>query len=438
MRTVFRLAVAAGAFVWALAMGARLAEGREVCAASKTAEVTGTRRELLRAAKGDAIVGERARARAIYLALLTRDPEDAEAEAGLARVDAWDGCWLLAERGYRRVLERYPNDEDARAGLVDLLLWQSRFAEAELELREGLARTPASAELLVRRARLAHWRGDEAAAIRDAEAAARLSPLDPTMSAQRDQLFLGEARLGMRLQFLPAQYDDIVTNDAEVMQRFGRARVHLLHQLVTRTGAFGATTVVDARRAVGAYYHYAPGGWAGLELAFTTPAIALPRWAATLAMLVPVNARVGLYVATGAWSYSADKAVYLVAPAVSLALTDTLEIGLRSWVSTVVTSVPGQNTATETVVSGGLRGLWKPEPATVVGAEYTYGVQLDQNPTVAQLVQLRSHVLTVFGRHMFTPTVGVQPVLAVERRENRTSGDVMFVPAVEGSVLVRW
>lgn len=384
------------------------------------------------------MTGDRGRARALYLALLTRKANDDEAIVGLARVDAWDGCWDLAERGYRDVLSRHPGDAEARAGLVDLLLWQRRWDAAAVEIDDGLARTPSSAELLARRARLAHWQGDEAGALRDASAAERLAPLDPTLRAQRDELFLGEARLGIRTQFLPRDYDDVYTLDAEGMQRYRHLRFTLGHRVVARTGAFGGTTPVDGRRAAGAYYHFRNGGWAGLELAHAAPAVALPRFAGTLSALSPLGKRLSVFLSAAVWEYAADKTVFLGAPSIGVTVTDTLELGARYWVSSVVANVPGQASVSGTSHSAGIRAVFRPETALVVGGEYTYGVQLDQNPTFSQLLELRSHVFTVFARKMFTREIGVAPVVAVERRQNQASGAVLVVPMVETSLLVRW
>jgi YaiO family outer membrane protein len=418
-------------FACALAGAPVRAHAADVCAAERGVDVRGRSRDaILAEARGAAITGERAHARALYLAVLAMHADDLEAVVGLARVDAWDHCWVLAERGYRSALSRAPADAEARAGLVDLLLWQGRLHEADDEVSEGLSLSPRSPELLARRARLAHWRGDEEAALRDASAAVALSPLDPVFRADREQLFLGEARVGARAQALPRGYDDVVTADTEVMQRYHRLRFHVGHRLVARTGAFGATTPIDGRRAFGVYHHFTAGGWAGLELAHTSPAAALPRWAMTVSALAPLGGRFSFFLSAAYWRYAADKSVFLIAPSVGVSLTDSFEVGLRWWVSSVATTVPGQAVASDTVHSVGVRAMWRPEPTVLIGAEYTYGVQLDQNPTLAQLLQLRSHVLTVFARRMFTPHVGVQPVLAVERRESVASGAVIVVPAV--------
>jgi len=396
-----------------------------------------TRARTLKEARRTAILGDHAKARSMYLALLVRRAEDDEAIAGLARIDTWDGCLDLAEKGYRTVLSRHPGDADARAGLVDILLRQRRWDEAEVELDRGIARSPRSPELLARRSRLAHYRGEEGRAIEDATLALALDPLDPTLRAQRETMFLGEARLGLRGQFFPKGYDDVYTADTEVMQRWRRYRFHLGHQLVTRTGAFGQTTVIDGRRALGAYVHAPNGGWAGVEAAFTSPAVALPRWAVTLSASTPVSTRFTVHAAAGVWSYATDKTVYLISPSVGLALSEHFEVGLRWWVSSVVASV-GAAVVSDTVHSVGIRGVWRPEPAVLVGAEYTYGVQLDQNPTLAQFLELRSHIVTAFARRMITPEIGIAPVVTLERRENVRTGDILFVPALEASVLVRW
>ena len=382
--------------------------------------------------------GDRARARALYLGLIVRDPSDMDARIGLARVDAWDGCWALAARGYRSVLSAQAGAIEARAGLVDILLWERRWKEAEQELADGLALAPSAPELLARRAKLAHWRGDDRLALSDIDAAIRGAPQDPMLRAQRDEIFLGEARLTQRLLLLPPKYDDVFTGEAELMQRYKRMRFTLGHRFVMRTGAAADVTTTDGRRAVGAYYQSMTGAWAGLEVAHTSPAIALPRWAFTLTALVPFGSRFSLYASASVWSYRTDKTVYIFAPMVNMSVTDTVDVGARTWISNVVTTSPNQPTDSETVFSFGVRAIWRPETRSLIGTEYTYGVDLDQNPTVAQLIELRSHGWTVFFRRMFTREIGVQPVAALEIRENLRNHAVFLLPAFELSLIARW
>jgi tetratricopeptide (TPR) repeat protein len=428
-------------FALAAALVVSANEAHALCGAARNVELKGNRASAMAEARQELTLhGEagRAHARALYIALLARDPNDDEVTTALARIDSWDGCSDLAERGYRAVLLRNPNEVDARGGLIDILLWQRRWEEAEEQIREGLRRAPQSADLLSRRARLSHWRGDESAAIADAESAARLSPYDPTLYVQRDALFLGEARIGVRGQFFPGGYDDIYTFEADGMQRYKHFRFEIGHRIVSRTGAFADTTATDGRRSGGVYYHFRSGGWAGLELAYAAPPIALPRYALTLAAVTPIATRVSVGLNFGVWSYATDKTVYIVAPAVNYAVRDGIEIGLRYWVSTVVAGAPGQPTVSETVHSAGIRTIFTLDPSFLVGGEYTFGVQLDQNPTLAQFLQLRSHILTGFARKMFTREIGVSPVVAFEVRENTKTEQVIVIPLVEAALLVRW
>lgn len=409
-----------------------------VCGAAKNVPTTGTRKALLARAQSYIADKERAEARAIYLALLARDPSDDEVRGQLARLDAWDGCYDLAERGYRQVLSHYPEDAEVRAGLVDVLLWTRRWDDAEAELEEGLRRSPGSPDLILRRAKLAHWRGDEERAAADAARARRLAPLDIEVQGLRDEVFLGEARLAGRAQIFPSGYDDLYTTEAEISQRWRKLRFFLGHQSVARTGAFADITTIDVRRTVGVYYHAPFGGWVGAAVGVATPGVALPVVAVTLSALTPVGSSFTLLMNAAVWQYTNDKTVYTVVPSLGWAATPTLEVGARWWVSNVVARAPGQTNVSETIHSLGLRAVYRPEPSWQAGAEYTYGVQLDQNPTFTQLLELRSHIVTVYARRMFFRELGVQPVFALERRESLSSGVVIVVPLVELALLTRW
>lgn len=409
-----------------------------VCAAAKNVPTTGTRDALLARARSHIADNERPEARAIYLALLARDPSDDEVRGRLARLDAWDGCYDLAEKGYRQVLSHYPEDAEVRAGLVDVLLWTRRWDEAEAELEEGVKRSPGSPDLVLRRAKLAHWRGDEERAAAEAARARRLAPLDLDAQALCDEVFLGEARLAGRAQLFPSGWDDIYTTEAEISQRWRKLRFFFGHQSVARTGAFANTTTIDVRRTVGVYYHAPFGGWVGAAVGVATPGAALPLVAVTLSALSPIGSLFTLLTNAAVWQYTNDKTVYTIAPSLGWAATPTLEIGARWWVSNVVARAPGQTSVSETVHSIGLRAVYRPEPSWQAGAEYTYGVQLDQNPTFTQLLELRSHVVTVYARRMFFRELGVQPVFALERRESLASGVVIVVPLVELALLTRW
>lgn len=388
---------------------------------------------------------DRPRARALYLAVLARDPEDEEAAVGLARVDASDGCFGLAERGYRDVIARSPGNVDARAGLADVLLWTRRWDEARAVLDAGLALAPLSPDLLSRRARVAYWSGDVTAAIRYLGEAERVSPLDPEVHESRDRVFLGQARLGQRAQVYPSGYDDVFTTDVSAMQRWRRLRFETGATVVSRYGASRETRsgpiktrIIDGRPRLGAYYHYGGGGWFGGSVAVSAPALALPRYAFDAKALVPLGRILSLQGAAGYWRYEDARDVTILSPALGVAVSDSVDLTLRYWLTSVIVRREGAADSVDHVHSVGGRVAWRPDSRLALGLDYTYGVQLERNPSATELLELRSHIVTVLGRRLITRSVGVDLALSLERRTSLGTGPDVLGWAAEGGVFVRW
>jgi YaiO family outer membrane protein len=387
---------------------------------------------------------DRPRARALYLAVLARDPKDEEAAVGLARTDAADECFLLAERGYRDVLARSPGNVDARAGLADVLILTGRLGAAEEVLDAGLREAPYSPELLSRRGRIANFRGDPATARFFLAEAQRIQPLDPEIQASRDRLFVGQVRLGQRLQIFPSSYDDLYTTDTSAVIRWQRLRFEAGAQVITRYGAERATrsgplrtTVIDGRPTFGTFYHFGNGAWAGGSVGISAPALALPLRALTLSGFTPIDRRFSAHLSTAFWQYRDDRDVTIVSPALGYVVTDAVDLTARYWLTSVFAGNPNGQTTVEHVHSAGLRVAWRPTPRLSLGVDYTYGVQLERNPTAAELLDLRSHIVSLLGMWLIKPSFGVDATLSVERRSSRLGPDV-FGPAVEAGVFARW
>lgn len=393
-------------------------------------------------AAGDALEAEadRPRARALYLAVLARDPLDDDAEVGLARVDAADGCVALAELSYRAVLARTPGHVAARVGLADLLLHERRWDEAERTLTEGLAVEPFAPELLARRARVAYFRGDAPAAVfwsTEAEAAA---PLDAEIRDLRDRAFVGQARLGQRVQWFPSSYDDLVTTDASAVQRWRRLRFEGAMTFAARSGATRATRsgenrtpIIDGRPSFGAYLHFGAGAWAGASIATAAPATALPVWAYSVSGFTPVWSTPLSIQLTGAfWRYRDDRDVAILSPALGIAVTERLDVTLKYWLTTVF-----HDGTSESAHSAGVRIGWRPIARTTFGLDYTYGVQLERNPTALELTSLRSHIVSLLAMRQITRSFGVDAALGLERRAGPNAADV-WGPSAEVGVFARW
>lgn len=388
---------------------------------------------------------DRPRARALYLAVLARDPRDDEAAVGLARTDAADGCWALAEHGYREVLARSPGNVDARAGLADVLLWTGRWGEAQDVVEEGLRHAPYSPDLLARRARVAHFRGQPGLSRFYLAEAEHVAPLDPEIAAARDRVFLGMARLGQRVQVFPRGYDDLYTTDASALFRWQRLRFETSATVMARHGAARATrsgplrtTVIDGRPSFGAYYHFANGAWAGGAVAVSAPALALPQRALTLSGFTPLGRFVSAQLVTAIWQYRDDRDVTILSPALSVAITDSVDATARYWLTSVIAGNPTGETTIDHVHSAGLRLGWRPSTRVSLGLDYTYGVQLERNPTATELLDLRSHIVSALALLLLDRTFGVDAALSVERRASLGTGPDVFGPAAEAGVFARW
>lgn len=397
--------------------------------------------------EADAAVSEadRPRARALYLAVLARDPADEEAAVGLARLDARDGCYALAEQGYRDVLARSPGNVDARAGLADVLAWTGRWVEARTVLDEGLARAPLSPDLLTRRARIAYWSGDVGEARRFLKEAERITPLDPEIRDAKDRIFLGQARIGHRAQRFPSGFDDFHTTDISAMQRWRRLRFELGLTVMSRQGATRdtrsgpmKTTIIDGRPSAGAYLHFPTGAWLGGSVAVSAPALALPRYALAVAGHTPLGLRFSVQGTAAFWSYEGDRDVVILSPAVGVALAESVDVTARYWMTSVVVHDGSPDDGLHVAHSAGARVAYRPDARTALGVDYTYGVQLERNPSASELLSLRSHIVTLLGQRLLTRKVGFDLALSLERRESSTTGNVALGPAIEAGVFTRW
>lgn len=399
-----------------------------------------TREQVLIEAGQDAARGEGswADARAAYLWVLARHPDDPEALYGLARVDAWDGCLALAEASYRRILAKHPRDADVRAGLADVLVWVGRFDDAEKLVDEGLVLDPRSAPLVVRKARLAYFQGDASAAEALGERALALAPEDGDVKAARARLFRNEVRALARLDHYPKGYADVATLAAQGMHRFGRFELTGGLQALRRAGATGQTAVVDLRVPVGFAYHPGLGTTVGAEVAPSFPADAVPRFAVRAFGLLPVTSRLSAFASYSFWAFDAGSTVHILNPSVGVTLPWQVHVDARAFLSAV--RLPGPAGSPADVQFAGAYGGAVSVPVKDdldVGAYYTYGVQLDQNPALFQILQFSSHAAGAWGDYKLTSRRGVKPLLGVERRTTQND-DVLWVTAFELSGYARW
>lgn len=408
-----------------------------VCAASEEGAPRRDRDAVLLAANADAAAGRFGRARAGYLWILARRPDDAEALYGLARVDAWEGCSALAQSSYARALEAHPEDADLRAGFVDVLLWEGRYDEAERLLELGLARSPSSAPLLLRRARLAYWRGDAPAARALMDAAAASAPDDPDVAEARAKMFTSEARVSGRLDGYPAGYPDVYALGAQVMHRPSRVELYGGVQLVRRTETAASEGVTDARYPVGVLYHTGIGAALGLEVAPAAPARALPNVAVRASALTPITNHLGAFLSYSFWHFDGGTTVHILNPSLGIGLPRDVRLDLRGWISAL--RVPDARPGEQAKIAGAV-GASIAVPASralEIGGWYTYGVQLDRNPALLTILAIESHSTGAFADVRIDPRKGLRPLVAVEQR-NLPSGGSLWGAAFELGAYVRW
>lgn len=386
----------------------------------------------LAAARRLAGEGWRATASAIYQTLLSADPNDDEARAGVARLEAWQGRYDDADARYRAILSRHPDDAEVRAGLVDTLLWRARWDDARAQIDEGLRRAPESAPLLERLARLHAWHGDAPRARAAIDRAARAAPDDPDLSVLRDRTFVGEARLIGRYDLFPASTADTGAVDLFVSQSLGRLTLvaHSEQSMRLVTGG----TAYNGMYSLAASYAFGVGWGASLEAGFGAPAPVIPAWTARASVTAALARPLSASLAYAFWSYASGQRVQLVNPALSLTVTDTLRFEARYWLALVAS--PGLDLAA--VHTAGLRAVWRVAPRVDVGAEYLFGNQVDRVPTADQLTTLQSHIGSAWLDWLASRAFGLRPLYRLERRENLTTGAAYLIHSVEASVYTRW
>jgi len=366
--------------------------------------------------------GRYADARAVYLWILARNERDAEALFGIARVDAWGGCWAIAEQEYREVLSAHPGDADVRAGYVDLLVWRGRLDEAEETLRRGLAIAPDAAALVARAARFASWRGDVTTAVRLADEAERAAPDDGEVRAMRDRLFLGEARVTAHADFYPPGYQSLYALSGQALQRFGKFEVTAGAELLARyVGADANRAVKDGRYPLSVAYHPALGTTLGLEVAPGAPAQAVPRLSLKAWALSPIVQPVDAFLAYSFWKYDAGgQIVQILNPAIGVDLPREMRVDLRAFLSFV--TLPGESAvrdhSAQTRVEGavGAGWSWNVTPRVLAGVTYTYGAEADAAIALYQLLEYRAHAGAVFVDWLLGRRGGLRPLLGFEYR----------------------
>jgi hypothetical protein len=404
------------------------------CPVSGAQPTTPRRIPTLREAQKLAYAKRYADARALYLWLLAREPADTEARGGLARVDAWDGCWGLAEREFREALSAHPEDSDVRAGLIDLYMWEKRWDEAQRLIDDGLAIEHDSPTLLLHRARLLHFMFDDTDArdiLRDLE---RRGFADEELRALRDEIFVGEASVGLRFDAYPSSYPSIYTMDAQLVERWRNFEFALSSHLVDWAGGGLSPPIVDGERSLRVAYHPAAGFTVALEGGFGNPGVVLPLGEGAAEVAFPIYGRFAGVLDYDYWAFSGDESVHILNPTIAYEASDELEIAAHAWIVHVGV---GQTPVGAWAETWGGHAGWKVSPRVRLLLYYTYGAQLDRDPTFLELFTLRSHVVTLAADWLVTRDYGVRALLAGERRAE-DGVPTIYIGSVGGSFYVRW
>jgi hypothetical protein len=401
------------------------------CAVSAYYPSARTRESALLEAGELASNGHWADARAVYLWVLARHRDDAEALFGLARLDAWGACWSLSEAEYRRVLAAHPRDADVRAGYIDLLIWRGRLDEADRVLKEGV--DSKSPSLLARSARFAYWRGDATAAVRLADAAEQGAPDDGDLRAMRDRMFLGEARSTVHFDKYPAGYQDLFSVAIQILQRTGRYEVYGGPQLLVRyAGSSTSKTVMDGRYSLGVAYHPALGATVGAEIAPGAPSNAIPVLSLKGWALAPIIGPLDVFFAYSFWYYASGEVVQIFNPSVGFALPHAFRLDARGWVA--LANLLGGQGQSEAVGAVGAQLGWSANTRLDAGITYTYGAEVDLSPTLSQLLAYRSHTATAFVDWLLGRHGGLRPLGGLAYRMDQA----IAIWSLEISAYGRW
>jgi len=387
----------------------------------------------------DAVRSERfVAARSLFHRLTVRQPTDQEAWLGLSLANAWTGCHKEAKAGFRYMLQLNAHDVEARVALIDVLTWETAWNEVRVNLDQGLALDPHAAALLYRQARLTYWSGNAPLALDQLNLAVHYGGHDAEVKALRRQLYLEQLRTVMRVDSFPTGYSNIYTWGMQALQRVDKFELTLGTTLYRHSGGI-EDMIVDGRHSLGVQYHPAIATTTGLSVGFGAPAHWVPDFETRVWSMFPLVSTLSGFLSYALWQFGSHKSVHIFAPALAYTIHDDFSLELRWWSSYVVLHTPsrtGDASRTGVVHSIGLLGRARLAPELSVGASYTYGTQLDENPIISQLFPLRSHVASFFSDWAMGNHYGVQPGVSLERRSAPYTA--VYILSAELGVYWRW
>jgi hypothetical protein len=139
------------------------------------------------------------------------------------------------------------------------------------------------------------------------------------------------------------------------------------------------------------------------------------------------------------WHFSlGPEIVQILNPAIGLSLPGDWRLEGRAWVSDVTlignATQPGNSRIVGAV---GFQLSWQPGARLGVGVAGTYGAELDQNPTLLQLLNYTAYSGTTYADWLINRHLGVRPTLGLAARKG-PDGTVIGILSVEVSAYVRW
>ena len=152
----------------------------------------------------------------------------------------------------------------------------------------------------------------------------------------------------------------------------------------------------------------------------------------------PLGARVVVGLSYSLWSYLDGQSAHIAFAHLEAALSARFRGELRYWFAAVVQPPSGAVDPAAVTHSLGLRGFWRLAPTVEVGAEYTYGGQLDRDPRTLQLIELRSQILGASLDWLINPRFGLRPGYRFESRERPRVGDSIPIHTLELGTYFRW
>jgi tetratricopeptide (TPR) repeat protein len=417
-----------GVPVWVLtvtvgvcALGPTTARARP-CEAAAISPDSADREAVFAEANALARRGEFPEARALYAWLLEVQPDHHDALLAVARLDIWEACGHRAEDRYRSLLQRDPRDAEARAGLADVLLWSHRWTEADAVIQAGLQLDRRDAELWKRRARMLLWTNDVPGAIEASDQGLELVPDDGELREFRDRLYRTQLRVALHADWYPPNYLDRYQLDFQLMHRWRKFELTLGSQI----GRYGAPDhpIIDARHSITWMRHFDSGVRAGFGFGFGAPARTVPIFEAKAFVVVPLLPRLSGSLTYSLWAYQNDKRLHIWNPALTYELTDTFRIDLRGWTTLVVLPPLEEDFAsspTDWTQAVSVGAAWDATADTMFGASYTWGPELDQDPSGLELLSTKAHHVTLFADLHWDENqkFGFQPLFAIEWRQLR-------------------